>query len=455
MHTPTSLREATGNLRSTFRGTLLQVGDDGYDDARRIHNGLIDKHPAVIAQCRGTEDISAALKLAQTLSLPVSVRGGGHNVAGRAVANAGVMIDLSLCRSVLVDPASRTAIAEGGATWADFNRATQQHGLASTGGVISSTGVAGLTLGGGLGWMMALHGLAVDNLIGAVVVTADGRVRNVSATEHPDLFWGIRGGGGNFGVVASLTFKLHPMSQVVGGLAAHPLDRGAAMLRFFRDTTDSAPDELSLFAGLLHAPDGSGAKIGAMLVFHPDPVEGMKAVAPIKAFGPPVMDMIGPMPYEQVNSMLDGGFPKGALNYWKSSFLTTLPDEAIDRMVELFRVCPAPLGALLLEHFHGAVTRVKVGDTAYPHRQKGLNLLIVSQWLDPAQSAECVEWAKQAYDAMRPYMASGRYVNYLGDDEGGDSVAAAYGSNYARLREIKNTYDPSNLFQMNQNIRPA
>ncbi|MGQ0648767.1 MAG: BBE domain-containing protein, partial [Gemmatimonadaceae bacterium] len=203
------------------------------------------------------------------------------------------------------------------------------------------------------------------------------------------------------------------------------------------------------------APDGSGAKIGAMVVFHPDASSGMDAVAPIRAFGPPIMDMVGPMPYEQVNAMLDGGFPRGALNYWKSSFLTALPDEAIDRLVELFRACPAPLGALLLEHFHGAVTRVPVSETAYPHRQRGFNLLIIAQWMDPAQTAECIAWAKRVYDAMRPYMAQGRYVNYLGDDEGGDAVAAAYGPNHARLREVKTTYDPRNLFQLNQNIRPV
>lgn len=455
MSTTTSLPEAIATLRAYFLGTLLQPADHGYDDARRVHNGLIDKHPALIAQCRGAQDIAAALSLAKEQSLAVSVRGGGHNVAGRAVCEGGVMIDLSLSRAVHVDPTSRTAVADGGATWGDFNSATQAHGLATTGGVISSTGVAGLTLGGGLGWLMALHGMAVDNLIAAEVVTADGRILNASATEHPDLFWGIRGGGGNFGVVATLTFKLHPVAQVVGGLVAHPLDRGADMLRFYRDITDSAPDELSVFAGLLHAPDGSGHKLGAMIVFHPDASEGLNAVAPIKAFGPPIMDMVGPMPYEQVNAMLDGGFPKGALNYWKSSFLTKLSDEAIDTMVDLFRACPTPMGALLLEHFHGAVTRVDVGDTAFPHRETGFNLLIVAQWVDPAQSAEGVAWAKGAYDAMRPFMASGRYVNYLGDDEGGDSVAAAYGPNYSRLRSVKRTYDPGNVFKLNQNVEPA
>jgi FAD/FMN-containing dehydrogenase len=346
-------------------------------------------------------------------------------------------------------------VVEGGATWADLNRATQEHGLATTGGVISSTGVAGLTLGGGLGWLMALHGMAVDNLVAAEIVTADGRILRTSATQHPDLFWAVRGGGGNFGVATSLTFKLHPIGQVLGGLVAHPLDRGGEMLRFYRSTTASAADELTLFAGLLHAPDGSGAKIGAMIGFHPDAEAGLRAVAPVKAFGPPIIDLMGPMPYEQLNSMLDGGFPKGALSYWKSSFLTTLTDEAIDTMVRAFRECPAPMGALLLEHFHGAVTRVKVADTAFPHRKRGYNLLIIAQWLDPAQSEESIAWAKRTYEAMRPFMAEGRYVNYLGDDEDGDGVSAANGANLARLREIKKSYDPTNLFRLNQNIRPG
>ncbi|MGQ0647775.1 MAG: FAD-binding oxidoreductase, partial [Gemmatimonadaceae bacterium] len=258
MPAQTTLEEAIQRLRTSFRGKVVVPGDDDYDDARRVHNGLIDKRPVVIAQCQGTADIAWSLKVSQALSLPVSIRGGGHNVAGRAVADGGLMIDLSFMRAVRVDAAARTVTVEGGATWADVNRDTQAHGLGTTGGVISSTGVAGLTLGGGLGWLMAMHGLAVDNLVSAVVVTADGRVLDVSASEHPDLFWAIRGGGGNFGVVASFTFRLYPIGQVVAGVVAHPLDRGAEMLRFFRAATDSAPDELSVFGGLLHAPDGSG-----------------------------------------------------------------------------------------------------------------------------------------------------------------------------------------------------
>jgi len=443
------------SLRSIFSGTLLESGDASYDEVRKVHNGLIDKRPALIAQCRSAADVAAAIKIARTSGLPVSVRGGGHNVAGRAVVDDGVMIDLSQMRDVKVDATARVAVVEGGATWAEVNRATQEHGLATTGGVISSTGVAGLTLGGGLGWFMGLHGMAVDNLIAAELVTADGRVLNVSDEEHPDLFWAIRGGGGNFGVATKLTFRLHPVGQVVGGLAAHPLSTAAEMLRFYRSTTQSASDELSVFAGLVHAPDGSGAKLGAMVVFHPDVENGMNAVAPIKAFGPPVMDAVGPMSYEQANTILDGGFPKGALNYWKSSFLSELSDAAIETMVRQFEECPAPMGAILLEHFHGAVTRVNVSDTAFPHRQKGYNLVIIAEWLESAQTDECIAWARRTYDAMRPFMAEGRYMNYIGDDETSEANGAAYGPNYARLREIKTKYDPTNVFQLNQNIKPA
>lgn len=449
------IKSEVSNLRSTFRGAVLLPGDDGYDEARKVHNGLIDKQPAAIARCRGVDDIVAAVKFARAEGLDVAVRGGGHNVAGRACCDDGLMIDLSLMTNVTVDPAKRTATAEGGATWGAFNMATQQHGLATTGGVISSTGVGGLTLGGGIGWLMALYGMAVDNLIAAQIVTADGSVLSCSAEENPDLFWAVRGGGGNVGVAATLTFTLHPISQVVGGLVAHPLDASPSMLRFFRDTTATASDELSVFSGLLHAPDGSGHKIGAMIVFHPDPVAGLAAVQPIRAFGPPIMDMVGPMPYEALNSMLDGGFPRGALNYWKSSFLTSLTDDAIDTMVAAFRECPSPLGALLLEHFHGAVTRVPVTATAFPHRSAGYNFLIIAQWFDPAQSDACVAWARKTYTAMQPFMAAGRYVNYLGDDETGASVAAAYGPNYDRLRRVKKQYDPENVFRLNQNITPA
>ena len=441
-------------LRLIFHGELLQSGDSGYDSARQIWNASVDKHPTLIARCSGVADVIAAVNFARDHNLLTAIRGGGHNVGGRALCDDGIVIDLSRMRSVHVDPATSTVRVEGGATLGDLDRETHAFGLAVPSGVVPKTGIAGLTLGGGVGWLLRKYGMSVDNLLSCQLVTAAGKVLTASASEHEDLFWALRGGGGNFGVVTSFTFQLHPVTDVVGGLVAHPLDNAPAMLRFFKETTAAAPDALSLFAGLLHAPDGSGHKIGAIVGFHADPVHGMEALAPLKAFGPPIMDMMGPMPYGALNAMMDGGFPRGALNYWKSSFLEALPDEAITTMVDAFRACPAPLGAMLLEHFHGAVTRVPVEQTAYPHRSTGFNLLIVAQWMDPTQTDECRAWARQAYQSLQPFMASGKYVNYLGDDEKGDAVANAYGANYARLQQVKSKYDPDNVFHLNQNIRP-
>jgi FAD/FMN-containing dehydrogenase len=451
-----SVAEAVTELANTFAGQLLQPTDRGYEDARRVHNGLVDKRPAVIARCRGLADIADAVHVARTLNLEVAVRGGGHNVAGRATLDGGVMIDLSPMRGIYVDPKARTARAQGGVTWGEFNRETQLHGLATTGGVVSSTGIAGLTLGGGLGWLMGKYGLALDNLLSVDLVTADGRVLRVSQDEHADLFWAIRGAGANFGVVASLDYQLHLVGPTItGGLVAHPFESAKEVLRFYRDVTASLPDECTVWAGLIHAPDGSGAKLAALVVGHCGPLDvGAAATRPLKAFGSPVMDTVGPLTYCQLNAMLDAAYPRGALNYWKANFLTQLSNEAIDTMIECFARCPSPMGQVLLEHMHGAATRVGIGETAFPHRAAGDNLLVLSEWMDPADTERCIAWARDTYAAMQPFMASGRYVNYLADDESGEPVAAAYGPNYRRLQELKAKYDPSNFFHMNQNIRP-
>jgi len=395
--------------------------------------------------------------LARKLGLEVAVRGGGYNVAGRATVDGGLMIDLAPMKGVHVDPHTRTARAQGGVTWAEFNRETQLHGLAVTGGVVSTTGIAGLTLGGGLGWLMGKYGLALDNLRAVELVTAEGRVLRANQDEQPDLFWALRGGGGNFGVAASFEYQLHPVGPTItGGLVAHPFERARDVLRFFRDFTASLPDEMTVFGGLLHAPDGSGAKLAAMVTCHCGSLAaGETATRSLKQFGPPAMDAIGPMPYCQLNGMLDAAYPKGALNYWKSSFLAQLSDDAIDTMIDCFARCPTPMGQLLLEHFHGAAARVGIGDTAFPHRADGHNLLVLSEWMDPAHTEPCIAWARKTYAAMESFMASGRYVNYLADDETGDPIAAAYGPNYRRLQELKTRYDPSNFFHLNQNIRPA
>lgn len=451
-----SVNEAAKELGNTFSGQLLKPSDVGYDDARRVHNGLIDKRPALIARCRGVADVADAIQLTRKLGLEVAVRGGGHNVAGRATIDGGVMIDLASMKGIHIDAKARTARVQGGVTWAELNRESQLHGLAVTGGVVSSTGVAGLTLGGGLGWLMGKYGLALDNLISVELVTADGKVLRASQAEEPDLFWAVRGGGGNFGVATSFEFRLHSVGPTVtGGLIAHSFDHAIDVLKFFRDSTVSLPDEHTLFGGLVHAPDGSGTKLAAMVTCHCGPLAaGEKAMRPLKQFGSPAMDALGPMPYCQLNSMLDAAYPKGALNYWKSSFLSQLSDDAIRTMVECFAECPTPMGQLLLENFHGAATRVAVGDTAFPHRAKGFNFLVLGEWMDPALTDRCIAWARKTYARMEPFMASGRYVNYLGDDETGDPVAAAYGPNHRRLQRVKAKYDPENFFRINQNIRP-
>jgi FAD/FMN-containing dehydrogenase len=384
------------------------------------------------------------------------VRGGGHNVAGRATIDNGVMIDLAPMRGIHVDAKARTARAQGGVLWKELNRETQLHGLATTGGVVSTTGIAGLTLGGGLGWLMPKYGLALDNLRAAEMVMADGRVLRASADENADLFWAIRGGGGNFGVAASLEFTLHPVGPIIaGGLVAHPLQKGADALRFFRDTCAKAPDELMLAAGLLSAPDGSGAKLVGIVAAHCGSLaDGEKAVAPIKAFGPPVMDAMGPLPYSVQNTLLDGAFPKGALNYWKANFLADLSDAAIGTLIERFEACPSPLSQIILEHFHGKATRIGVSDTACAMRVNGFNLVVISQWTDASANERHKAWCRDTYAAMRPHFQPTRYVNYLEDDAAGDPAADAYGPNYARLRELKTKYDPDNFFHTNVNIRP-
>lgn len=447
---------ALADLSTRFTGVLLRPGDAGYEDARRVHNGIIDKRPALIARCGGTADVADAIRFARAQGLEVAVRGGGHNVAGRAVCDGGLMVDLALMKGIHIDPGRHTVRAQGGVTWREFNRETQVHGLATTGGVISSTGIAGLTLGGGLGWLMGKHGLAADNLLSAEVVTASGDVVRASDGENADLLWGLRGGGGNFGVASWLEYRLHPVGPVTSGLVAHPFDRARDVLRFYRDMSASLPDELTLFAGLLHAPDGSGARLAAILACHSGPPgAGESALRPVKQFGSPVLDAIGPASYEATNMMLDAGFPRGALNYWKSSFLGGLSDPAIDALIARFAICPSPMSGLVLEHFHGAVTRVGAGDTAFPHRRPGYNLVIVSEWSEPSDSAPNIAWARETYDMMRPFLAPGRYVNYLADDEGADAAHAAYGQNQERLGRLKAKYDPTNVFHLNQNIRPA
>jgi hypothetical protein len=458
---PSSVATASTELAATFGGQFLQPADAGYDDARRVHNGLVDKRPALIGRCRGVADVVDLIHLTRGLGLELAVRGGGHNVAGRATSDGGVMIDLSTMKGIHVDPRARLVRAQGGVTWGELNRETQLHGLAVTGGVVSSTGIAGLTLGGGLGWLMGKFGLALDNLRALDVVTAEGKVLRASSEQEPDLFWAVRGGGGNFGVVTSFEYQLHPVGPAVtAGPIVHPICGARALLEFYRDRTKMLPDEHTLFATLTHAPDGSapdgsGTEVAALVTCHcGSPEDAEKAMRPLKQFGSPVLDGVGPMPYCRLNSMLDANYPKGALNYWKSNFLTELNDDAVGTMIACFERCPTPMGQLLLEHIHGAATRVGTHETAFPHRREGYNFLVLAQWMQPADTSRCVAWARETYERMQPFFASGRYVNYLDDDETGDPVAAAYGPNYRRLQRIKAKYDPKNVFRVNQNILP-
>jgi FAD binding domain/Berberine and berberine like len=450
-----SIAEAIALAAPSFTGQLLRPTDLAYDDRRHVHNGLIDKRPAAIASCHGVADIVDAVRLARTLGLEVAVRGGGHNVAGRATIDQGLMIDLSPMKGIQVDVSSRTVRAQGGVLWRELNRETQLHGLATTGGVVGSTGIAGLTLGGGVGWLMPKYGLALDNLRAADMVIADGRVVRASADENPDLFWAIRGGGGNFGIAASLEYGLHQVGPMVtGGVVAHPLARAFDVLRFFRDTCASLPDEAMLVAGLQTAPDGSNAKLVGILGGHCGPLEqGEAAFRSIKAFGPPVMDLMGPLPYAALNGMIDPAFPKAARNYWKAQFLADLSDEAIRTLIAGFQECPSPMSHLIIEHFHGAASRVPVTATACPMRITGFNVVIASQWMASEETDRCITWARDTFSSLTPYLAPTRYVNYL-EDDAPNPAAVAYGPNLPRLRGIKTKYDPENFFRHNVNILP-
>jgi FAD/FMN-containing dehydrogenase len=452
----TALNEdAFASLAAAFSGVLLRPADAGYEDARRLHNGLIDKRPALIARCRGTADIVDAVNFAREHGFEVSVRGGGHNVAGRAVVDGGVMIDLSPMKGIHVNPSARTVRAQGGVTWREFNREAAVHGLATTGGVVSTTGIAGLTLGGGVGWLLGKYGLSVDNVLSIEVVTAAGEVLHASEDAYPDLFWALRGGGGNFGIASSFSFRAHPLRDVFGGRVAHPFSAAREMLRFYRNVTASAPDELAVTAVLTHAPDGSGAPLAAMVICHcGSPAQAENDVRPILGFGTPVLVQVDSMPYPVMNTIIDDAFPRGTLGYWKSSFVRELSDDAIDTMVECFGTCPSPMSTMVIEHFHGAATRIGVSDTAVPHREAGYNFLILSLWHDPATTDRNIAWTRAVYGDLEPYYARRRYVNYLDNDERADAVRSAYGPNYARLAAIKRTYDPGNLFHLNQNIEP-
>jgi FAD/FMN-containing dehydrogenase len=448
-----SLDEATiQDFRAGLRGQVILPGDADYDNARKVWNGMIDRRPALIARCDGVADASRAIRFARDQHLLLAVRGGGHNVAGAGTCDGGLVIDLSPMKAVRVDSERRTARVEAGATWKEFDEETQKYGLATTGGLISSTGVAGFTLGGGISWLVRKHGLACDNLISAEVVTADGQLVRASAEENADLYWGLRGGGGNFGVVTAFEFALHPVSTVVGGIVAHPLPRAREVLQFYRHFIATAPDELTTIVIFGTAPEGH--QIIGLAACYAGPVEqGEEVMRPLKEFGPPVMDMMSPLPYTALQQANDPTAPAGLQNYWKAAFLQDLSDEAIDAMIEYATNATSPLSMIHLHHLGGAMNRVAADATAFGHRDSGFVVNILGVWPAPGDNEKHIDWARGLFAALQPY-AHGAYINFLGD-EGQERVRSAYGPNYEHLVALKNKYDPTNLFRLNQNIPPA
>ena len=452
-----------GTLRARFAGLLIRPGDEGYDAARRVWNGSIDRYPALIARCAGVADVAAALEFGREAGLTVAVRGGGHNVAGFGTCDGGLVIDLSGMQAVRVDRAARRALVEGGATWAAFDREAQAFGLATTGGLMSSTGVAGFTLGGGIGWLMRRYGLACDNLLSAEVVTADGRQLRASAADHGDLFWGLRGGGGNLGIVTRFEFGLHPVGpEVLGGLRLYPHRLAAEVIATWRDLMVAAPDELTLSTVLRRAPASPaipehlyGEPVVAVAGMYAGPVEdGVRLLRALDALGPPLVDGIGPKPYTAVQAMSDGAWQPGFENYRKDEFLRSLDDSVIEAVVDFAGRITSPLSDIKLAPLGGAVARVAEGDTAYPHRRAPWVININTRWADGPPD-EHVAWTRALWEAVQPESTGGVYVNFLGD-EGPDRVRAAYGdSNYQRLARLKTVYDPDNVFHLNQNIPPA
>jgi FAD/FMN-containing dehydrogenase len=440
-------------LAASFEGQVLRGGEAGYDDARRVWNAMIDRRPAVIARCTSPADVSAAVRFARVHDLLLSVKGGGHNVAGHAVCDGGLLIDLSLMRGIRVDHAARTVRVEAGSLWHEVDAATQAHGLATTGGTVSHTGVAGLTLGGGLGWLMARHGLACDNLLSANVVMADGSILAASESENADLFWALRGGGGNFGIVTDFEFRLHAVGPtILGGMRLYPLDQAREVLRFYRTFSASASDDLTAFAVMMTLPNGPQA-IAIACGWFGDPEAGEAALAPVRAFGTPMADMIGPIPYLQLQQMFDAAAPHGISRYWKSGYFHDIDDALIEVLVTRGAAL-SPMSALLFFHMHGVSSRVAPDATAFAARRDQWDIDILTQWIDTADADAHVASARAFWDAIAPHSA-GVYVNHLDADDGQGRVRAAFGANHARLAALKRRYDPDNVFRHNCNILPA
>ena len=441
-------------LRDSLRGQSFCPDEPGYDDARTIPNAMINRRPAIIARCAGAADVIACVRFAREHDILVSVRGGGHSVAGKSVCEGGLMIDLSAMKGIRVDPTRRTVRAQTGVKLGEFDRETQAFGLATTQGVVPTVGLSGLTLGGGWGQLHAKYGLAVDNVIGADVVTADGSLLTVSASENQDLFWGIRGGSGNFGVVTSLEFRLHEVGPVFGGAVFYPASEARNVLRFWREFAANSPDELVTQGGSFRLPDGVPV-FGIAACYCGTIADGEKILKPLRTFGSPLADALSPMSYIQIQSMFEPFFPPGRHVYTKSNFLRDLSNEAIETMVRYVGKSPSPYTfAPFIEHWSGAATRVAATDTAFPHREYAWNFLAWSMWTSPSETETNLQWTRECWEAMRPYLVAGSYGNYV-TDEGEGIAREAYGPNYDRLVALKNKYDPTNFFRMNHNIKPT
>ena len=441
-------------FKAGLRGQLLSPGDEDYDRARKLWNGMFDRRPALIARCAGAADVIRAVSFARDNRLAVAVRGGGHSFPGHSVCDGGLVIDLSAMKGIRVDPRTRTARAQAGVKWIEFDHETQAFGLATTGGTDGDTGIAGLTLGGGLGWLSSKYGLTVDNLVSADVVTADGRLLTASAMENQDLFWGLRGGSGNFGVVTSFEYQLHAVGPtILGGMVAYPLGRAKEVLRFYRQFAKAAPDDVTTYAAFVTPPGGE--TVAALFCCYCGPLaKGEEIIRPLRSLGSPVQDLLGPMPYVAQQRLFDGAFPAGSYYYAKAGSLADLSDEAIEVFAEYAATKPSPLSGVLVQTVCGAASRVDSDATAFPHRRLPYAPVIVSQWLDAATSEKNVGWARDFWKALDPLAGGGVYVNDLSHDDA-DRVRTAYGANYERLAALKKAYDPDNLFRLNPNITPA
>jgi len=454
--------DVADQLAGAISGAVITAQSAEYDTARRVWNGLIDRSPLAIAMCTGPNDVAAAIGYARSAGVTLSVRGGAHNVAGTAVCDGGIVIDLSSMNDVTVDARALRASVGGGARWSDLDGATQPHGLGTTGGIISHTGVGGFTLGGGIGWLMRKHGLACDNVVGADVVTADGRRVRADANDNPDLFWAIRGGGGNFGVVTRFEFQLHPVSTVLIAIVMFAQRDAKAVLNAYREFVDDCPDELTTVIDFMSAPPApfvpenvQGQPVVAVLAcYSGDLSAGEAAVAPLTVFAEPLAQLIAPMPYAVVQSMFDDGAPPGMLAYWRTEYLGGLTDGSMDVLVEHAARQPSPMGQVHVHHVEGRVARIGESETAFCRRYAPFVVNLPAGWMDPGETDANVRWVRDFSDALKPHGTGEAYTNFLGGDEL-DRVQAAYGPNLPRLVEIKRRWDPDNVFRGNLNIRPS